>query len=79
MSNEPIHPFFCDTPTCTECAKQYQRGVVDGIRIGENKTRDEAIWMVNQFLKHLESKVGEAMIIDLKEKIAEEKQKMREG
>ena len=77
-SNEEIHSFFSETPECPQCTKAYQRGVIDGIRIGENKMKDESIWMVNKVIEYFESKVGEAMIIDMREKIEEEKVKLLE-
>ena len=76
--NEPQHSWFSPEPENPEYTRGYQDGTNDGFRMGERKGHDEGIWMVNQFLTYLESKVGKAMIIDIQEKIQEEKEKMRD-
>ena len=64
-SNEPIHSFFSDKPNDDAHTKAYQQGLNDGIRIG----REQGIRMLNEYLIHLGSIIGEAKILEIREKI----------
>ena len=70
MKNE-LHSFFSDKPEDETQTKAYQLGFNDGLRIG----REQGVRMVNEFLNHLHSVVGEAVIKEIREKI----QKINEG